>query len=256
MPTDRKPCTSDSSSETKQRALFSLLFLVLTGLSAWGQQDSSNGAIRRISPDAKLGARATLAGHRTAWATPGNDIGPVSPSTPIHLQLLLTRDAGREAAFQQRLADQQDRTSPLFHQWLTPAQIGAMYGPAPADITAIRAWLASQGLTVEPVAPSGIFIAFSGPAAAVEQAFQTSLHLYQIPVMSPAIKQAWRAPTTEPTVPAAFLQVVSAIDGLAEMPLQAPHHAVANTVSDPSVQPLVTTTTGGHEIAPADFATI
>jgi len=231
--------------------------VILFGLYGRAQQflpQNENGAVRRISPEAELSVRTPLRGHLTAWSIPENDIGPASPSTLIHLQLLLTRDPVRESSFQQRLADQQNPSSPLFHKWLTPAEIGTMYGPAPADIAAIRTWLTSKRFQVEPAAPSGIFIEFSGSAAAVEDAFQTSLHLYRISGMGPSTKQSWRAPAVEPTIPAAFQPVISAIEGLAEIPLVAPHHIEANSVSAPS--PLFTKTSGTHYISPSDFATI
>ena len=257
MRTGRTPCRSNFYSSLRTVATSLLTVVVLCGLYGRAQQlppQNENGAVRRISPEAELSVRTTLGGHRTAWSSPENDIGPVSPSTLIHLQLLLTRDAAREAAFQQRLADQQDPSSSSFHKWLTPVEIGAMYGPAPADIDAIRTWLASQGLQAEPAAPSGVFIEFSGPASSVEDAFQTSLHLYQVPGMDSSTKQSWRAPTTEPTIPAAFQPVVSAIEGLAEIPVAPPHRIESKSPSDSS--PRLTTSSGSHSIAPSDFATI
>jgi hypothetical protein len=257
MRTARKPCHSSFYSKMGNIATLLLTTLVLSGLHGRAQlplPKNENEAVRRIPPEADLSVRGTLGGHRTAWSIPENDIGPVSPSTLIHLQLLLTRDAGREAAFQQRLAGQQDTSSSMFHKWLTPAEIGAMYGPAPADIAAIREWLTSQGLQVELVAPSRVFVEFSGFASEVEDAFQTSLHLYQLPGMGSSTKQSWRAPTTEPTIPVAFQPVVSAIEGLAEIPLEPPHSVETNRASGPS--PRLTTPSGSHSIAPADFATI
>lgn len=241
------------------------------GLQARGQTAQPRGvpdalqqgtldAVRRIAPGGDLSVRRALEGHRTAWSVPENDLGPVTPSTPLHLQLLLNRDSARDAAFRQRLADQQDPASPHFHQWLTPREIGTMYGPASEDLAAIRAWLAAQGLRVESVAPSGIFVSFSGPAAAVERAFETSLHLYRVPGGGPTTDQVRRAPTTEPTVPAAFQPVIGAIQGLAEMPLQPAHSNAPDRPATPNVtaesSPLLTTGNGSHYIAPADFATI
>jgi subtilase family serine protease len=255
MRTSRKP--HNSSFYSKNIATLLLTTLVLSGLHGRAQQSqprNENEAVRRISPKADLSVRETLDGHRPAWSISKNDIGPVPQSTLINLQLLLTRDAVREAAFQTRLADQQDPSSSFFHKWLTPAEIGEMYGPAPVDTAAIVTWLTSQGLKVESVTPSGIFIEFSGPASVVQDTFQTSIHLYRIPGKSSPTKQAWRAPTTEPTIPAAFQPVIAAIEGLAEIPLVPPHHIEVSSSSDPS--PLFTNTTGGHSISPSDFATI
>ena len=101
---------------------------------------------------------------------------------------------------------------------------------------------------------SGAFIRFSGPASSVEDTFQTSLHLYQVPGMDSSTKQSWRAPTTQPTIPAAFQPVVSAIEGLAEIPVAPPHRIESKSPSDSS--PRLTTSSGDHSIAPSDFATI
>jgi hypothetical protein len=254
MRTRRRPSHSRFTSKIRNTAILLLTTLVLSGLHGRAQlplPQNENEAIRRIPPEADLSVRRTLGGHRTAWSIRENDIGPAPPSTPIHLQLLLTRDDSREAAFQQRLADQQNPSSSFFHKWLTPLEIGAMYGPAPADIAAIRNWLTSEGLQVEPAAPSGMFIEFSGSAAAVETAFQTSIHLYRIPGMGSSTKQSWRAPTTEPTIPVAFQPVVGAIEGLAEIPPERPHSVETNRAS-----PQLTTSSSSHSIGPADFATI
>lgn len=265
MRTGARPPHSSFSSKIRNAATLLLTMPVLSGLNGWAQLaplQNGSEAVQRIAPGADLSVGGMLGGHRTAWSVPENDIGRADPSTLLHLQLLLTRDAVREGAFQQRLADQQNPTSPYFHRWLTPAEIGAMYGPSSADIAAIQKWLTAEGLQVESVAPSGIFVAFSGSTAAVEDAFRTSIHLYRILGMGSSTKQSWRAPTAEPTVPAAFQTVIGAIEGLAEIPSEPldtePSRILTNSVLGTNIDPspLLTLTSGGHSIGPADFATI
>ena len=57
-----------------------------------------------------------------------------SPSQQIALNLLL--------------AQQQDRSSPNYHKWLTPGQFAERFGVSQGDINKITAWLESQGFQV------------------------------------------------------------------------------------------------------------
>jgi subtilase family serine protease len=47
------------------------------------------------------------------------------------------------------LAAQQDSKSPQYHQWLTPAQFGAQFGPSKADLNTAAAYLRGQGFSVQ-----------------------------------------------------------------------------------------------------------
>ena len=46
------------------------------------------------------------------------------------LILVLSRSPQQQAAFDAYVAGQYDQNSPDFHQWLTPDQIGAQFGPS------------------------------------------------------------------------------------------------------------------------------
>ena len=83
-------------------------------------------------------------------------------------------------AFEQFLADQQNPASPDYHHWLTPAEVGERFGLSDQDIATITGWLQSQGLHVNWVAPSRIFIGFGGTAANVGHAFQTEMQYYSV----------------------------------------------------------------------------
>ena len=48
-----------------------------------------------------------------------------------HLHLMLTSSADQEAALQELMGQQQDKTSPNYHKWLTPQTFGAAFGPCP-----------------------------------------------------------------------------------------------------------------------------
>jgi subtilase family serine protease len=110
----------------------------------------------------------TLSGNiPPAAAIAANDRGPVSPNLPMtDLVLVLNRSAAQQAAFDAFVASQYDLSSPNFHRWLTPDEVGATYGPAEADIATISDWLSERGFHVDQVAPDRMSIRFSGTAHA------------------------------------------------------------------------------------------
>ena len=114
-------------------------------------------------------------------ATKQNDLGRVSGSQVFHrMVLLLQRSAQQEADLQQLLKDQQNPSSPQYHQWLTPTEFGQRFGPSLNDITKITGWLQSQGFTVEKPSNGRQFLFFTGSSAQVESAFQTEMHNYTV----------------------------------------------------------------------------
>lgn len=119
----------------------------------------------------------TLGGNTPPVAIAQNDRGRVSAKMPMNgLILVLRRSAEQQAAFDAFVASQYDATSPNYHQWLQPEEIGAKFGPAPSDIATVSSWLSSHGLFVDEVSKDGMTIRFSGSAAQVEEAFHTELH--------------------------------------------------------------------------------
>ena len=69
--------------------------------------------------------------------------------------------------------------NPLYHQWLTPQELGEMFGPAESDITALETWMTSHGLTVASYQPAQLVVMFTGPVANVEDAFHTQIFEYR-----------------------------------------------------------------------------
>ena len=142
-------------------------------------------------------------------AMPQYDQGPVDPSFQLnYMTLLTTPSAAQQKALDQLLAQQQDRRSPLYHHWLTPEQFADRFGLSTGDVAKVAAWLKSEGFTVNTVARSRTWIAFSGSAAQVENAFQTKLHNFSVngephySNISPA------------AIPAALSGIVTSVRGL------------------------------------------
>lgn len=125
--------------------------------------------------------RIAIPNSRHPLARAAFDVGPVPDGLPMDRMLLvLGPGAAQERQLRTFLDSQQDSGSSNYHQWLTPAEFGQMFGPSPSDIRQVAGWLRQQGFTVNSIAGSGRWIEFSGSAAQVQAAFQTQMRQYQI----------------------------------------------------------------------------
>ena len=199
-----------------------------------------------------------LSGTHPQAATSGKIGARVAGSKQLqHLHLMLTSSADQEAALQELMGQQQDKTSPNYHKWLTPQTFGAAFGPAQADINQVTAWLADQGLTVESVSNSHRVITFSGSVAQVEAAFQTQINNVTVD------GEAHVSNTTDISVPAALSTVIGGVARLNDFfPRHVGSMAHATTVQadraeqDKLPTPLYGTSTGTHYVSPGDAAII
>lgn len=189
------------------------------------------------------------------------DQGPVSDSTPMSRMLLvLARSPEQEAALETLLGEQQVKDSPNYHQWLTPQQFGAQFGPAEQDIQTVTDWLTRQGFQGIKVAAGRAVIEFSGTAGQVRNAFHTEIHHY---LVNGKLRQA---NSSDPQIPAALAPVVAGIVTLHNFPRKSMKRDAGAFVKTKEgiVRPLFTTTkgcgSGGTQpcdiVGPADFAKI
>jgi len=198
-----------------------------------------------------------LKGNHPPQANLANDRGPVDSHLPMERMLLvLKRDPITESSLRQLIADQQDRSSPSFHAWLSPAEFGARFGPSASDLQKLTAWLASHGFVVNGADHGGMVIEFSGTARQVEAAFRTQIHRY---VVNGANHYA---NASDPQIPAALSQIVAGINTLNNFPKQSPVRFLgsATRIANTSEwQPDFTFNSGGqtfHFMAPGDFSKI
>ena len=196
----------------------------------------------RVPVEHTVSPRALLA--KDLGAAPGNQ-----PLTALSLRFNMT--SAQQAALTQLLIDQQNPSSPKYHQWLTPEQFGAQFGLSASDQAKVKSWLSAQGFTVTGTSRSSTFVTFTGTVAQVQQAFGTSIHS-----VTTVDGEQHIANLTDPVLPAAIAGVVSHISGLNDFKLKS--RARVRTVAAPdAVQPRFTSsTTGSHYIAPGDFYTI
>ncbi len=191
-----------------------------------------------------------LADHHPQWANAANDAGAVPSELPVtNITLALARSPQQEQAFEQLLRDQQDPSSPEYHHWLSPDEIGERFGLSDNDIAVITSWLRARGLQVNWVSPSRLFVGFSGTAANVGSAFGTEFHSYRVN------GKELISVSSDPTIPAALAPAIRSVRGLFTIE-EHPFHFVTPMLSE---SPNLTISSGGttyHFLAPGDFATI
>jgi subtilase family serine protease len=156
------------------RTILFLAFVSLLPLRSFAQTAANAARITQPIDESQL---TVLRGNTYYLAEAQYDRGPAPASLAMNRMLLvLQRSPQQDAALQQLLAQQQDATSPNFHQWLTPQQFGQQFGPADQDIQTISAWLQSHGFLVTRVSNGRAVIEFSGTAGQVEETFHTAIH--------------------------------------------------------------------------------
>jgi len=206
--------------------------------------------VDRLTAPIESSLTVPLKGNLHGGARPEFDQGRVDGSMQMHaLSLVFKPSPAQQRDLDQLLAQQQDRMSPNYHKWLTPAQFGDRFGMSKSDIGKVISWLQSQGFTVTRVANSRNEVFFSGTAAQVESAFHTELHHYLVN------GEMHFANATEPLVPAALSGVALAIRNLHNFEPKPRAHLRKVPASD--VSPHFTSSiSGNHFLAPDDFATI
>jgi subtilase family serine protease len=202
----------------------------------------------RIAASIADAGRATLAGSQPPRAHIATDQGAVSGSTPLSsITMYFSRSAQQQSDLDALIAAQQNPASPQFHQWLTPAQFGARFGLADADIAKVQSWLQSQGFAVESVSPSRNSISFAGTASIAASAFGAPLHHYRLN------GENHIAPSADLTLPAPLAAVVSDVRGLSDF---RPHPQVRRANGAAFKPSFTSSVSGNHFLTPGDVAVI
>jgi subtilase family serine protease len=245
-----------------------LAFTLLANFTA-AQESGVSARIKQAINETKL---TVLKGNTYPLARPQFDRGPAPSNLPLNrMMLVLQRSPEQETALTALLNQQQDKSSPNYHTWLTPSQFGQQFGPADQDIRTVTSWLESHGLQVNRVANGRVIIEFSGTAGQVKEAFHAAIHKYVVNG-----GERW-ANSTDPQIPTALTPVVAGIVTLHSFPRKPLHRVVGvvarqrqtgryQLVPPQSVAtPLPLLTGGGgcgllgsscYALGPYDFATI
>jgi len=240
---------------TKSGMILCAVGLLMAGQAAWAQQATVAARVTEAVDETQT---VQLKGNVHPLARQEFDQGPVSDAQPAtRMLLLLKRSSDQESALRQMLDQQQDKTSPNYHAWLTPTQFGNQYGPADADVQAVTGWLQSHGFQNVKVGAGRTTIEFSGNVGQVRNAFHTDIHNFLVR------GEEHVANVSDPQIPAALAPVLAGVVGLHNFRPQSQMHRMKNflsaNVAGSGPHPAVSfscTTGPCYGIAPADFAKI
>lgn len=231
-----------------RRSRFSILGLMILACISARISFAQTPAKDRVLQAADDSQVTVMKGNVHPLARAQYEQGKVDPSMPMkRITIAFRLSASQQTDLDQLLAAQQDRGSPDYHRWLTPQEFGRRFGLSQGDLDKVVSWLKSQGFTIDEVPPSRNSVAFSGTAQQVQAAFRTELRRYTVN------GEAHYANAAEPSIPAAFSDVVLAVRGLDDFRPKARPLRKTSAVLRPN---FTSGQTGNHFISPGDFATI
>jgi subtilase family serine protease len=217
-----------------------LLTLLVFLVAAPGDtQTPSRNRIAGPIDDATL---AVVRGTAHPLAQARFDRGRTRVDRIIQAAITFRLSAAQQSDLDQLLREQQDRSSPNYHRWLTPDQYAIRFGMSQNDLARVTGWLQSQGLTVEEISRDRNEIFFHGTALQVEYALKTEFHDYSVN------GEQHFANSTDISLPSAFSSHVLGVRGLTNFSPK----PRARRISPRFTSSL----SGNHFVIPGDFATI
>jgi subtilase family serine protease len=180
---------------------------------------------RRVAPAVVLGLALVLAPGALARAAPGALARAAPLPAGQHLHITVTLRPRNPAALTAYARAVSTPGSSAYRQYLTPARFARRFGPAPAQITAVRSALRARGLRPGATSAGGLSIPVTAIAGQLERGLSVSLLERSLPGRRTAI-----AATGRPTLGAGTAGIVQSVLGLdtgsAPRPLlaRAPRH--------------------------------
>lgn len=255
-----------SNFATPLKAALVFSCLVFSSLAVGAQ--TANVRPTRITQAVNENNLVTLRGNTHPMAQSKYDQGPAPDGLPMDRMLMvLQRGSDQELTLKAYMDGQQSKSSPSYHQWLTPEQFGQQFGVSDDDIQTVSGWLQTQGFQVNRVAAGKMIIEFSGTAGQIKEAFHTQIHKYLVNG-----EEHW-ANASDPQIPAALAPVIKGINTMnnfkkkpmihAGKPLHLQDYSGAGTpqftvsncnINSSFANPIFNNTCFG--LSPVDFATI
>ncbi|HUA72194.1 MAG TPA: protease pro-enzyme activation domain-containing protein, partial [Solirubrobacteraceae bacterium] len=167
-----------------------------------------------------------------------HSVGAPAASTAMHVTVTLqSQDPAGLAAFAEAVSTP---GSPLYRDYITPAEFAQRFGATPSAVQAVESSLEAHGLVPGPVSPNSLSIPVTATAGQLSQAFSTSFTRVALASGKTAVVNQ-QAPSVDPGI-AGDVQSVIGLDTLstAKPLLLQSHRAAAAT-------PHVVPATGGPE---------
>jgi subtilase family serine protease len=189
------------------RAPIGLAAAAFFALSACGGGGSSSNSIPMTSAQmpnpGNVNATQTYAFPNTA---------PAGVRIYVHLPLR------NSSTLDQLIQAQSTQNSPQYHQFLTPAQFRAQFGPAAGDLQTVASTLQAQGFTTA-ITSQGVVA--DAPQSVVQRVFNVQLSR-RSSVLSSGKAVTLMQANTAPTLPAALTAVHAQVAAFAPLPAMRP----------------------------------
>jgi subtilase family serine protease len=185
--------------------------IAILALSACGGGNSSSSSLGGNLPQTQQPvsiAPPSITGTTTVAYSGYPASAPAGVRVYVHLPLR------NVAQLDQLISQQSDRNSPQYHQFLTPDQFRAQFGPTGSDLQSAAAAMKAQGFTVA-ITSQGLVA--DAPQATVERTFGIHLNRGRSPLArssATTLLQSDRAPT----LPAALAKVNAQVAAFASLP--------------------------------------
>jgi hypothetical protein len=175
-------------------------------------------------------------------------LGAYSPSQTIRLTIGLK--PRNTAAAQQFLNAVQDKTSPLFHKYLTTAQWTARFGPSVAAQNAVISWARNAGLTVTHTYPNRLLVDLAGPVGSIEKALGVQINNYRLGA------KTFFSNNHDPVLPASLTSTVESVEGLSDLQTMFPASGTSAEPASRAYVPGPVEANGAHAAANANPAAV
>ncbi len=147
-----------------------------------------------------------ISGNTPGFVAKATDLGPVDPNTVIAVTVWLTLH--NEAQLDKLVAQQQQRGSGQYHNWITQDQFNASFGPTSQELNSVQNYLNAKALSTVFVAENNMFIKVQGTVAAIQNAFHVQIDNYDF------VGQTYRSNTADPSVNDPSGAHIAAITGM------------------------------------------
>jgi len=181
------------------------------------------GRVTGKTPGAVLDGTASLVNH-------------YDPGKMLRLAFVLAPPHPAEE--EQFLEDLQNKQSPLFHQFLSPEEWNARFGPSAEDEQAVVDWATSQGLTITRRYPNRLIVDVEAQAGAIEKALGVTMNQYRLPVEDGQDEgRIVFSNDRDPVLPSRLSEVVESVQGLNSIELMKPASSNGADVPQPDYVP-------------------
>ncbi|MES1228366.1 MAG: protease pro-enzyme activation domain-containing protein, partial [Armatimonadota bacterium] len=104
--------------------------------------------------------------------------------------------------------------NPMYHQYITPEEVGRRFGLSDDKVNAVAAYLTSQGMKIDLVSKNHLSIIVQGNVTQAEKTFGTVINDYQTNDPHEPGRTSFFSYSTTPSVPASIAPFIQNISGM------------------------------------------